>query len=133
MKCGSTYLLYDDDNPASKPHLHVVISNPDANNCIVLVSVTTERAKSDTTTRLAAGLHPFIDNPSVIAYNFSKMMTCDQLKKLVDAGDAIPKKDACDEIVRRAQAGMQETRRAPIEVQECFLAWWAANKPVDSN
>ena len=124
MKCGSAYLLYDDDDPASKQHLHIVISDPDENNFIVLVSVTTERQKSDTTARLEAGIHPFIDNPSVVAYLYSKMMSCAQLKKLIEMGEATPKADASGDIVRRAQAGMQETRRAPREVQECFLAWW---------
>lgn len=124
MKCGSAYLLYDDENPTSKPHLHVVISDPDENDCVVLVSITTERAKSDTTTRLEAGIHRFIDDPSVIAYNYSKMMSRNQLNNLIETGDAVPKDDACETIVRRAQAGMQETRRAPREVQECFLAWW---------
>jgi hypothetical protein len=88
------------------------------------VSITTERAKSDTTTRLKAGIHPFINNPSVIAYHYSKMMLCAQLKKLIETGDAIPKADASGDLVQRAQAGMLETRRAPREVQECFLAWW---------
>jgi len=128
MKRGSAYLLYDDENPSSTPHLHVVISDPDENDCIVLVSVTTERAKSDTTTRLRPKIHPFIVDPSVIAYNFSKMMSCTQLKKLIELGDAIPKPDACDEIVSRAQDGMQETRRAPREVQECFLDWLSKQK-----
>jgi hypothetical protein len=128
MKCGSTYLLYDDDNPTSKPHLHVVISDPDENDYIVLVSVTTERAKSDTMTRLRAGIHPFIGDPSVIAYVYSKKISCDQLRNMIKEGDAIPKAEACQEIVTRAQAGMQETRRAPREVQECFLAWLAKQK-----
>ncbi len=125
MKCGKTYLLYDDDDPTRKPHLHVVISDPNESNEIVLVSVTTERAKSDLMTRLAPHIHPFINDPSVIAYNYSKMMTCAQLQKMIAAEDAIPKEDAAEEIVRRAQAGMRETRRAPREVQECFLAWLA--------
>jgi hypothetical protein len=102
----------------------VVISDPDENDRIVLVSVTTERAKSDTTTRLEAGIHPFIDDPSVVAYHYSKMLSCAQLKNLIEIEDAVPKTDASADIVQRAQAGMQETRRAPREVQECFLAWW---------
>lgn len=123
MKCGSTYLLYDD--PASTPHLHVVISDPDEHGSIVLVSVTTERAKSDAMTRFEAGIHPFVTKPSVIAYAYSKKMSCEQLRKMIEEGDAIPKVDACEAMVTRAQAGMQETRRAPREVQECFLAWQA--------
>jgi hypothetical protein len=100
MKCGSTYLLYDDEDPASKPHLHVVISDPDENDCIVLVSVTTERAKSDTTTRLEAGVHPFVDNPSVVGYHYSKMISRAQLNNLIEIGDAIPKPDASADIVQ---------------------------------
>lgn len=123
MKCGATYLLYDEEGPDSTPHLHVVISDPDENDQIVLVSVTTERAKSDTTTRLEAKIHPFIEKPSVIAYHYSKMMSCAQLKTLINDGDAIPKADASTDIVSRAQAGMRETRRAPREVQECFTSW----------
>jgi hypothetical protein len=125
MQCGKAFLLYDDENPSSKPHLHVVISDPDENDCIVLVSVTTERFRSDTTTRLEPKIHPFIDNPSVIAYAYSKKMACDQLRRMIENGDAIPKQDASDVVVKRAQAGMRETRRAAPEVQECFLAWWA--------
>ena len=131
MKCGSTYLLYDYDDLASKPHLHVVISDPDENDCIVLVSITTERQKSDTTTRLEAGIHPFIDNPSVVAYQYSKMVSCAQLRNLIEIGEATPKADACGDIVTRAQAGMQETRRAPREVQECFLDWWGRKDQPD--
>jgi hypothetical protein len=125
MKCGSAYLLYDDEDADSKPHLHIVISDPNENDSIVLVSVTTERARSDTTTRLGPGCHPYVVHPSVIAYNYSKMLSRDQLRKLIEIGDAIPKPDASEVIVQRAQAGMQETRRAPREVQECFLAWMA--------
>jgi len=57
MKCGFTLLLYDDDQHDGKPHLHIVISDPDENDKVVLVSVTTERAKSDRMVRLAAGDH----------------------------------------------------------------------------
>lgn len=132
MKCGNAYLLYDDENPNSQSHLHIVISDPDKTGSIVLVSVTTQRAKSDTTTCLEAGCHPFIDNPSVVAYQFSKIMTCAQLKALIDEGEARPKATASEEIVKQAQAGMQETRRAPREVQECFMAW-QAQKGQESN
>lgn len=121
--------MYDDENSTSKPHLHVVISGPDENDLLVLVSVTTERAKSDTMTRLEAGIHQSIDTPSVIAYSYSKIMSCDQLRRLIETGEAIPKANASEVLVHRARSGMQETRRAPREIQECFVAWW--NKQAD--
>ena len=124
MRCGSTFLLYDEDQGDGKPHLHIVISDADENDNVVLVSVTTERAKSDTMVRLAAGDHPFIEHPSVITYAYSKVMTCAQIRSLVASGDARAKEQASDRLVERAQLGMLETDRAPEEVQECFRWWW---------
>jgi hypothetical protein len=125
MKCGSTFLLYDDTNPI--PHLHVVITDPNQSDCVVLVSVTTERARSDTMTRLAVGDHPFITSPSVITYAYTKMMSCAHIESLVASGDAEPKEDASARIVQRAQAGLRETDRAPQDIQEYFLEWWEEN------
>jgi mRNA-degrading endonuclease toxin of MazEF toxin-antitoxin module len=128
MRCGSTFLLYDDDQNDGKPHLHIVISDADENDNVVLVSVTTERAKSDTMVRLAAGDHPFIEHPSVITYAYSKVMTCAQIRGLEASGDARAKEQASDRLVERAQFGMLETDRAPEEVQECFRWWWNQRK-----
>lgn len=131
MKCGSTFLLYGDDQPI--PHLHIVISDPDKNNCVVLVSVTTERSRSDTMTRLAPGDHPFVKNPSVITYSYTKVMSCTQLENLVATGGAMTKEDASEEIVSRAQAGLRETDRAPQDVQRYFLEWWEKHGTQNAN
>jgi hypothetical protein len=131
MKCGSTFLLYDDGN--SIPHLHIVITDPDQSDCVVLVSVTTERVRSDTMTRLAVGDHPFVKVPSVITYAYTKLMSCSHIESLVASGDAYAKEDASARIVQRAQAGLRETDRAPQDVQNHFLEWWAQNGMQDSN
>jgi len=131
MQCGSTFLLYDDDNPI--PHLHIVITDPDKNNCVVLVSVTTERPRSDTMTRLAVGDHPFVTAPSVITYAYTKVMSCTHIESLVLSGEAQTKGYASKRVVQRAQAGLRETDRAPREVQEYFLEWWAQGGASDSN
>ncbi len=125
MTCGCTYLLYDEEDASVPPHLHIQITDPDANGLIILVSVTTERPKSDTMVRIAAGEHPFVTRPSVITYAYSKLITCAKLQTLIDAEEAVPKKPASDALVKRAQAGMKETDRAPEEVQLFFLAWIA--------
>jgi hypothetical protein len=124
MKCGSAFLLYDNDSSEAIPHLHVVITDPDYNECVVLVSVTKQRARSDTTTCIAPGEHPFVSVPSVITYAYSKLMLQAQLESLVASGDATVKNDASESIVRRAQQGMRETDRAPRAIQEFFLEWW---------
>lgn len=132
MKCGNTVLLYDDDDPDSPPHLHIVITDPDdADDCVVLVSVTTRRARSDTMTPLDPGEHPFIDRPSVVTYAYSKLLRCAHIERLVASGHASKKADASERIVLRAQQGMLETDRAPQEVREFFIAWWERCKTSD--
>ena len=73
-------------------------------------------------TVLQPGEHPFINRPSVITYAYSKLLRCDYLESLIAAGDASRKSDAPEKLVRRAQAGMLETDRAPQEVKEFFLS-----------
>ena len=125
MKCGETFLLDDDARGGGTLHLHIAISDSDENGKVVIVSVTTERPKSDTMVRLFPGDHPFIDRPSVITYAYSKLMTTAQINALLESGDAKVKELASDRLVERAQLGMLETDRAPEEVQECFRWWWS--------
>lgn len=120
MKCGDTFLLYDDEEVTAKPHLHVVITEPDPQGWVVLVSVTTRRAKSDTMVCLNPGDHEFITHPSVITYAYSKLLTVDKLVKMVNQGEATPRQTASEQFVTRAQKGMLETDRASREIQEFF-------------
>lgn len=125
MKCGDTILLYDDEESNSPPHLHIAIT--DAKNdedFVVLVSVTSLRARSDTMTILNVGEHPFIERRSVITYAYSKLLRRDHIDGLIASGEASPKARASQTIVQRAQAGMLETDRAPQEVKDFFSDWW---------
>lgn len=119
-RCGETFLLYDEENFSEKPHLHVVITEPDESGRLVLVSITSRRAKSDTMVCLETGDHPFITRSSVITFAFSKIITAARLAEMVASGDATPKERASEQLVARAQKGMLETDRAPREVQQLF-------------
>jgi hypothetical protein len=122
VKCGNTFLLYDDDGLNGTPHLHIQITEPDEHGRCILVSVTTRRAKSDTMVCLNVGVHEFISSPSVITYAYSKVLTVRKLEEMVANGEATPKEPATEKLVARAQEGMLETDRAPREVQELFRA-----------
>lgn len=122
VNCGDTFLLFDEDNFSGKPHLHVIITEPNEQEQIVLVSITTRRAKSDTMVCLNVGDHEFITQPSVITYAYSKVLTVPQLTELVACGEATPKGKATEQLVVRAQNGMRETDRAPREVQQFFVS-----------
>lgn len=120
MGCGDTYLLYDENDYEGKPHLHIVITEPDHDGRLVLVSVTTRRAKSDTMVCLDPGEHEFITHPSVITYAYSKILTVAKLQELCNNGGAISKGKATEQLVKRAQNGMLETDRAPYETKRLF-------------
>lgn len=120
MHCGETFLLFDEENFSGKAHLHIVIAEPNQQGELVLVSVTTRRAKSDTMVCLDVGDHPFITQPSVITYAYSKILTVTKLAAMIASGDATPKEKASEQLVARAQRGMLETDRAPREVQQLF-------------
>lgn len=121
VRCGDTFLLFDEENPAEKAHLHLVITDPDDQGQCVLVSVTTRRAKSDTMVCLNAGDHPFLTHPSVITYAYSKVLSVSKITEMIANGDATPKEPADAKIVARAQSGMRETDRAPREVKALFV------------
>jgi hypothetical protein len=124
VACGDTFLLFEDEIGV-KPHLHIVISEPDPEGRVVLVSVTTRRPKSDSMVCLESGDHDFIDHSSVISYSYAKILSLDQLKALVSVGDASARKPVTAELLARVQRGMLETDRAPREVQNFFKANFA--------
>lgn len=120
MKCGDTYLLFDDEELSGTPHLHIQITDPDEHGRCVLVSVTTRRAKSDAMVCLEPGEHEFITRPSVITYAYSKVLLVAKLAEMVASGKATAKQPAAERLTARAQKGMLETDRAPRDVQQLF-------------
>jgi len=79
-------------------------------------------------TRLSVGEHPFIKAPSVITYAYTKVPSCNAIRRMLESGDAQAKQDASASLVQRAQAGLRETDRAPREVQTFFLEWLGKNR-----
>ena len=115
---GTALLLFEDpDTPA---HLHLVLTEPNAAGEVILVSITTRRAKSETLVCLDAGDHEFIRHPSVIAYAYSKIVKVQELAALEKQGNLVRKQSASPALLARARAGMRDTDRAAREVQALF-------------
>jgi len=110
ITCGNTFLIEDEDG--YNCHLCVVITPPDCGE-VVIVTITTERAKSETLVRLNKGDHPFLEHPSVISYLYSKVTTVEEIETAVKNGTAIPRADASPKLVQRAQSGLIESDRVP--------------------
>jgi hypothetical protein len=110
IACGNTFLIEDEDGYDC--HLCIVITPP-AYGEVVIVSITTERARSERLVRLQKGDHPFLDHPSVIAYAYSRVTTVEEIEIAVKSGTAIPRPDASAKLVQRAQDGLLESDRTP--------------------
>ena len=54
--------------PREKKHLHVVLTYPNDEDQVLVVSLTSLKSKSDTTVVLQAGDHPFIRHDTVVEY-----------------------------------------------------------------
>jgi hypothetical protein len=117
ITCGNTFLIEDEDG--YNCHLCIVITPPDCGE-VVIVSVTTERARSETLVRLNEEDHPFLEHASVISYAYSRVTTVEEIETGVKNGTAMPRADASPKLLRRAQAGLIESDRTPNWVKLRF-------------
>ena len=83
IDCGNAFLIEDEDG--YNCHLCIVITPP---NCgeVVIVSVTTERARSEMLVRLNKGDHPWLEHPSVISYAYSRVTTVEEIDEPLRMG-----------------------------------------------
>ena len=117
ITCGSTFLIEDEEG--YNCHLCIVITPP-SNGEVVIVSITTERANSEMMVRLKAGDHPFIKHPSVITYAYSTVSTVEEIDAAVRNGTAIPRANASESLLKRAQGGLLESDRTPNWVKQRY-------------
>jgi len=115
--CGNTFLIEDEDGYDC--HLCIVITPPNFGE-VVIVSVTTERSRSEMMVRLKPGDHPFIDRPSVISYAYSRVTTAEEIEAAVKNGTAKPRANASEKLLKRAQDGLLESDRTPNWVKQRY-------------
>jgi len=85
LTCGDTFLIEDEEGLDS--HLWIVLTPPNEGE-VVIVSVTTERRKSEKLVRLKKGDHPFITHDSVIPYSYAKVVTVESIETAIKNGVA---------------------------------------------
>src|SRR5258708_17208766 len=110
IACGNTFLIEDEDGYDC--HLCIVIT-PSGYGEVVIVSVTTERTRSEMLVRLKKGDHPFIEHDSVITYAYSTVTTVQEIDTAVKNGTAMPRPNASAKLLQRAQDGLLESDRTP--------------------
>jgi len=114
VSCGNTFLIEDEDGYDC--HLCIVITPPYEGQ-VVIVSVTTERSRSETLVRLKAGDHPFITHNSVISYAYSRIIDVEEIERTVKSGMAKPRADASPALLKRVQDGLTESDRTRNDVR----------------
>jgi len=124
ITCGNTFLIEDEDGYDC--HLCIVITPPTYGE-VVIVSITTERGRSEMLVRLQKGDHPFLEYPSVISYAYSRVTTVEEIETAVKSGTAIPRADASGKLLKRAQDGLIESDRTPNWVKLRYKEIMAAN------
>jgi hypothetical protein len=100
-------------------HLFVVLNNPTdfptylPQSC-VLVSFSTIRAGPYDATRLVqAGAHPFIKDPSFVAYRQARMETAAILAERVDSGMYVAREPVTEQLRAELIAGLYESPLTP--------------------
>lgn len=101
-------------------HLYVVISDPARHDgkC-VLVNLTTQRAKSDTTCVLAEEDFPsFIHHPTVVNYGDALLANAATLEQIISQGEVRPHPDMGAEVLKRMVVGALSSPAFPIGLKK---------------
>ena len=117
VSCGDTFLIEDEEGYDC--HLWIILT-PVTEGEVVIVSVTTERRRSETLVKLNSGDHPFIKHPSVIAFAYSKVVTVESIETAIRNGVAKSRESASQTLLKKAQSGLLESDRTPHDVKHLY-------------
>ena len=109
MKIGDAFLY--GPSPTSKKHLHLVLTNPDANGCVLIVSVTSvysqDKDRMDHTVLLNQGEHKFLTNKlSYVYYRGAVVKKVGDLESDEKAGLLVWHEACSKEMIDNARAGV---------------------------
>jgi hypothetical protein len=116
LKRGNTYF-----DRGVNGHLWIILAGPDNDGVVVVVSITTRRAKSDLTTICAAGDHPFIERASVVAYSYAQELVATEIECNIKTGVFQLREDCSDALLDRIAKGLIASNRASLRVQNTFV------------
>jgi hypothetical protein len=109
INLGDAFLL---DTPPNSEHLYIAIAQTTETDYL-FVNVTSRRPNSDTSCILLPGgdVPSFIAHESVIAYQFAREISIEELKSLITTGSPIPKGYCSEDILQRIQQGGLASKR----------------------
>ncbi len=107
---------------SGKKHLKIVISDPDAEDMVLVVSVSsiTQKYRYDDSCELNAEDHPWIKHQSFIAYQHCTELNRTRILNEHFHGEIIMKEDITDELLRRIQDGAKKTKFLALKYKKYF-------------
>ena len=113
---GATYKIPDLGNGV--PHLWVVLTDPDENGEVAMVSLTTRRKGSDDTVILDSHDHPFVIRETAVSYGNAMCAAVQNLTNAVCVGAAFMHRPVSQDLLTRIQDGAQRSPHTPKDVKE---------------
>jgi hypothetical protein len=117
LNCGDTFLIEDEDG--LDRHLWIVITPPTEGE-VVIVTVTTQRKRSETLVVLRKGDHPFIVHDSVIAYAYSRIRAVDDIESAIENGTAKQREPVSEAVLKKVRAGLIDSDFTPNGVRSYY-------------
>ena len=120
---GHTFILRRPGD--GKGHLWVVLTDPDDNGFVLVVSLTTlrDRNNTDTTVILSPGDHDFIKHDTVVSYKDAQPVSVAGLRAA--QGETVYRQgaDCSPSLLERIQQGARKSRFAPRFVKAAVLPY----------
>jgi hypothetical protein len=100
------------DDASGKKHVKIVISDPDAEDMVLVVSVSSISLayQHDTSCELSSSDHPWLKHPSFVAYIHSTELNRIKILQERFRGEIILKEDVSDELLKKIQQGARRTK-----------------------
>ena len=102
------------------PHLWVVISDANEEADVVVVMLTTLRARSDTTCVIQACEHPWIKHQTVVAYNIAEWQSVTRLEQLIAQRMVALQPPLSAGLLLRIQQGALDSSRTPSRIKRAI-------------
>lgn len=120
MNSGDTFLRPARATTTERPHLWIVVTDPDEENRVLVVNLTTLRDGQDQTVVLSIGEHPFIDRPSCVYYRAAEIADNGKLEQAEKAG-AIVRREACSpEVISLVRSGVAASPHSRREIRRFY-------------
>lgn len=122
VRAGSTLLLAEP--PLNKPHLWVVLTDPDSEGRVVAVMLRTATRFTDETLMLQPGDHPFVRHETSVHYSTARWFAVPALDDAMKRGRCHMRDEVSPELLARCCDGLLRSPFTVHAVAEFCRSCW---------